>query len=90
MLIAWGAAAVILVMAALGSQIDDEEAAPTAVQTTKTTRPPATTTEEDLAAVMECLEWETANSVIIYEIGNALGETAAAMAVSDAVMTRSW
>ncbi|MDE0666790.1 MAG: hypothetical protein OXH67_14430 [Acidimicrobiaceae bacterium] len=82
--------------------IEDEERAPSAevapttttaatttTSTTTTTAPPATTTEAPLT-VEECLEWERAESHIIYEISDSLGEMAAAMAVGDADMAHSW
>ena len=64
---------------------------PTAPTTsTSTSTLPAAPTTEALMAVEECLEWEWAESDIIYGIGDSLGEMAAAMAVGDADMAHSW
>ena len=61
---------------------------------TTTTRPSGTTTlpatPEALMSLEECLEWEWAESDIIYGIGDSLGEMAAAMAIGDADMAHSW
>ena len=85
----------ILIETGVVEDPDDTEAAaePEQVEptttTTTTTRPPTTTTEAPLT-VEECLEWERAESNIVYGIGDSLGEMAAAMAVGDADMAHSW
>ena len=51
--------------------------------------PPPTTTEAPMT-VEDCLAWEAAEVAVIFEMGDALGEMAAAMAVGDADMASSW
>ena len=85
----------ILIETGVVEDPDDTEAAAEPAQveptttTTTTTRPPTTTTESP-PTVEECLEWERAESNIVYGIGDSLGEMAAVMAVGDADMAHSW
>ena len=85
------AAVALAVLLAVGCEhTGDPEAAPTTTATSTTTTAPPTTTTEAPPTLEECLEWERAESAVIFGIGESLGEMAAAMAVGDADMAHSW